>query len=209
MCSLPEVPIEVFRFQTLYTLHNTQQFLTLNAPRSRGGRRTGRTRRATHRFDLSPLISQLYIVDDRRDQPLQGESNFWDSSGPLFSIYSKAAEDEDNKMVDRWQKDADGILFFVRPCVCIHIYFHIDWDTIDRSILCRSRCTPCCDSPGPEAKQSGYLRILPWQHLSGSRRPERNTLIHPISCRPTTLILPIEIRRLGEYSLVLELGNEP
>ncbi|KAN0105395.1 hypothetical protein V8E52_011062, partial [Russula decolorans] len=46
------------------------------------------------------------------NQPLQGESNFGDSSGPLFSIYSKAAEDEDNKMVDRWQKDADGILFF-------------------------------------------------------------------------------------------------
>ncbi|KAN0105399.1 hypothetical protein V8E52_011066, partial [Russula decolorans] len=29
-----------------------------------------------------------------------------------FSIYSKAAEDEDNKMVERWQKDADGILIF-------------------------------------------------------------------------------------------------
>jgi hypothetical protein len=29
----------------------------------------------------------------------------------FFSIYSKAADDdEDNKMVERWQKDADGIL---------------------------------------------------------------------------------------------------
>jgi hypothetical protein len=46
-------------------------------------------------------------------QPSQGESNFGDSSGPFFSIYSKAAEDEDNKMVERWQKDADGILIFV------------------------------------------------------------------------------------------------
>ena len=55
------------------------------------------------------------------NQPLQGESNFGDSSGPLFSMYSKAAEEEDNKMVERWQKDADGILFFVRPCVRIRI----------------------------------------------------------------------------------------
>ena len=55
------------------------------------------------------------MVDVRCDQPLQGESNFGDSSGPLFSVYSKAAEDEDNKMVERWQKDADGILFFVSP----------------------------------------------------------------------------------------------
>ena len=107
--------------QTLYTRRITQQFLTVNAsnyvPRSRGGQRTGWTRRVPHRFDLSSLISQLCIVDDRRDQPLQGESNFGDSSGPLFTIYSKAAEDEDKKMVDLWQKDADGILFFVSPRV--------------------------------------------------------------------------------------------
>jgi hypothetical protein len=55
------------------------------------------------------------------NQPLQGESNFGDSSGPLFSIYSKVAEEEDDKMVERWQKDADGILIFVSPCVGIHI----------------------------------------------------------------------------------------
>ncbi|KAF8471355.1 hypothetical protein DFH94DRAFT_608825, partial [Russula ochroleuca] len=29
-----------------------------------------------------------------------------------FSIYSKFAEEEDNKMTERWQKDADGILIF-------------------------------------------------------------------------------------------------
>ncbi|KAF8471366.1 hypothetical protein DFH94DRAFT_637091, partial [Russula ochroleuca] len=50
-----------------------------------------------------------------QNRPLQGESNFGDSSGPLFSIYSKAAKEEDNKMVERWQKDADGILIFVSP----------------------------------------------------------------------------------------------
>jgi len=69
----------------------------------------------------------MSITDSHRDhphstlnQPPQGESNFGDSSGPLFSIYSKAAEEEDNKMVERWQKDADGILIFVSPRVGNH-----------------------------------------------------------------------------------------
>jgi hypothetical protein len=161
-------------------------------------------------------MSQLCIADDRSDypvstsnQPLQGESNFGDSSGPLFSIYSKAAEDEDNKMVERWEKDADGILIFVSPRVRTRLFLHINWNTIDWSFLCRSRCTPRRDGPGPEAKQSGYLRILPWQHLSGSRRPERNTLIHSFSCRQTTLILPFEKCCLGEFSLVFKPGHEP
>jgi len=57
---------------------------------------------------------------------LQGESNFGDSSGALFSMYSKAAEEEDNKMADQWQKDADGILIFVSPRV-LHssVFLHI------------------------------------------------------------------------------------
>jgi hypothetical protein len=73
-------------------------------------------------FDLSPLIPQTYSVDGRGDHPLptlhwplQGESNF---SG-VFSIFSNAAEEEDNKMIKSWQKDADGILIFVSPLICI------------------------------------------------------------------------------------------
>ena len=126
----------------------------------------------THRFDLSTLNFIISTTDGHRDhpqltpnQPFQGGSNFGDSSGPLFSIYSKVAEEEDNKVVDRWQKDADGILIFVSPCVRIHIVLRINWNTVDRSILCCCRCAPCCDRPGSEAKQSGYLCILPWKHL--------------------------------------------
>jgi hypothetical protein len=51
-------------------------------------------------------------------QPKVG-SIFGDSSGPLFSLYSKIAEEEDNKGTDRWQKDADGILIFVSDPVVI------------------------------------------------------------------------------------------
>ena len=39
-------------------------------------------------------------------------------------MYSKIAEEEDNKMTERWQKDADGILIFVSPRVCIYYYTH-------------------------------------------------------------------------------------
>lgn len=35
-----------------------------------------------------------------------------DSSWPLFSIYSEIAEKEDNKLTERYQKMADGVLIF-------------------------------------------------------------------------------------------------
>ena len=38
-----------------------------------------------------------------------------DSSDPLFTMYSKYAEDDDKNMTKRWTKDADGIIIFVRP----------------------------------------------------------------------------------------------
>jgi hypothetical protein len=156
------------------------------------------------------------MVDDPRgdnpttttNPPLQEESNSGDSSGPFFSVYSEAAKDEDNKRAESWQKDAEGIIIFVSPSVDIHMSSHINWNTLDRSILCRSRCPACCYRPGPKTKQSGYLSILPWQHLSGPGRPEHNTLIHTFPSRQAAPILSSEICGLGEYSLVLELGDE-
>ncbi|KAN0105391.1 hypothetical protein V8E52_011058, partial [Russula decolorans] len=53
-----------------------------------------------------------WSTKNKPSQPSGRASSFGDSSGSLFSIYSKAAEEEDNKMVERWQKDADGILIF-------------------------------------------------------------------------------------------------
>jgi hypothetical protein len=59
------------------------------------------------------------------NQPSQGKSNFGDSSGPLFSIYSDAAKEEDKDMVEGWQKDAEGIIIFVRPCAGTHIFMRL------------------------------------------------------------------------------------
>jgi hypothetical protein len=44
----------------------------------------------------------------------QGESNFADSSGPIFSMYLGMAEEEDKKIAESWKADAEGILVFVR-----------------------------------------------------------------------------------------------
>ena len=37
-------------------------------------------------------------------------------------MYSKAAENEDKNLIERWHKDADGILIFVSPHSLIGIY---------------------------------------------------------------------------------------
>jgi hypothetical protein len=68
-------------------------------------------------------------------------------------------------MVERWQKDADGILIFVSPRISVLVIFCMNRITIDRSILCRSRRAPCGNRPGPQTKQSGYLGLLSRKHL--------------------------------------------
>ena len=41
-------------------------------------------------------------------------------------MYSKIAKEEDDEMAESWQKDADGILIFVRPFVNICTATHIN-----------------------------------------------------------------------------------
>jgi len=75
---------------------------------------------------LSSLISPLYVVDGDWDRPQPeanqlhlGESDFQDTSRPLFSMYLAITEKGDNKTTERWQKDADVILIFVSLCFAI------------------------------------------------------------------------------------------
>lgn len=79
---------------------------------------------------LSSLITALFspfslatpIGDDqypphwaqnRASQP-EGESDFVDGSGPIFSMYLEMAEEEDKRMTESWKAGAEGILVFVR-----------------------------------------------------------------------------------------------
>ena len=84
-------------------------------------------------------------------------------------MYSEIAEGEDNKMAKQWQKDAEGILIFVRPHVVIPGFTLIIWDTmIDRFSFCRRCRVACYVHPGPEVKLSRHFCILPRAHLSDS-----------------------------------------
>jgi hypothetical protein len=130
---------------------------------------------------LSPCIGNGHFSRPRSvsfQTPRTGP-HFRDSSGLLFSMYSRIVEAEDNKMTEHWQKDADGILIFVSPHIHIHIPISINWIAVGRFILCRRRDATFRDAPGLEAESpapvsaSGELGILSQEHLSISLPPKR------------------------------------
>jgi hypothetical protein len=49
--------------------------------------------------------------------PRSSQAPIVSPSGPLYAVYSKSAENKDNRVFKTWQKDADGIIFFVSPKV--------------------------------------------------------------------------------------------
>lgn len=70
-------------------------------------------------------VKYLSIVLD--GHPPQSEPSFVDSSWPLFAMYSKIAEEEDTRIAERWQKDAEGIILFVCPSVSSMTVVRTDW----------------------------------------------------------------------------------
>ncbi|KAH9954372.1 hypothetical protein BGW80DRAFT_1467817 [Lactifluus volemus] len=52
------------------------------------------------------------IPRSEQRQQSQGQPTLSDGAEPIFNMYVKMSQEEDNKMADRWQKDADGILIF-------------------------------------------------------------------------------------------------
>jgi hypothetical protein len=109
----------------------------------------------------------------RRSMPghsSQVESDFGDSSGPLFSLYSTSAEREDDKMAERWQRDALVILIFVSFQSPSTPFRTPTRRTIDRLVRHRRRHIGHRVHPGPQTKRAGLFHILPREHLSTSRR---------------------------------------
>jgi hypothetical protein len=54
-----------------------------------------------------------------QNKATQGEANFIDGSGPIFTMYMEMASEEDKKIAEGWKADADGILIFVRHYLLI------------------------------------------------------------------------------------------
>jgi hypothetical protein len=68
---------------------------------------------------------------------------FADSSGPLFYMYREMAEEEDNKMAERWQKDAEGIIIFVSPQLLSIPFTHqVKSCRLAYSLLQSPHCSP-------------------------------------------------------------------
>jgi hypothetical protein len=115
-----------------------------------------------------PSLHQLHARVDEHHYPPQlaenqtqkGQSDFGDSSGPLFSMYAKMAEEEDSKMVERWNADADGILIFVSPPLSFHTIKRINLKIVDWFVLCNRCFLGGGVSPGSQAEFAGYLCIL-------------------------------------------------
>jgi hypothetical protein len=79
-------------------------------------------------------------------QQSQGQPTLSDGADPIFNMYVKMSQEEDNKMADRWQKDADGILIFVSSSSYLHALESSDKREHRRpvySLLQLRHCSPC------------------------------------------------------------------
>ena len=108
-----------------------------------------------------PSLTTPIEGDDQYDRGLQpeGQSDFVDGSGPIFSMYLKMAEKEDEKMVESWKADADGILVFVRLYLLVSYFqltHHSDW-----FILCCCRHLAFGDDTGSPREPAGHVQLLP------------------------------------------------
>ena len=102
-------------------------------------------------------------------QPRQEEPHFCDNSWPLYSMYSKFAQEEDGKVTERCQRNADGMLVFVSPHEYFRVAAYTNLRNIGRSILSDRRHINYPHFPRSETKSAGCLCVLSREYLSASR----------------------------------------
>ena len=113
------------------------------------------------------------ITGDTHDppQPAQNEgehereSNFIDGSDHFFTMYTKITGEEDKKMVDRWQAEADGILIFVSLSLLFSHIVRTRSLVIDRSIFCRRRRISRNINPRPPTQPTRHSGILSREYI--------------------------------------------
>lgn len=174
----------------------------------------------TRCFDLPLLISHIYTGDGHPNQPRlssdqpvllsQKGINYGGSSRPLYTMYSKIVQEEDNKIVERNRQSTDGVLIVVSPRVQVTHSFLCTQDQskiIDWFILCHCRRNARSLDPRSQAQRPGYLDILPCEHSSAFGQP-KYTWIDP-SFEKATCVLSTTIRHLGEHTLVVVPTSQP
>jgi hypothetical protein len=80
-------------------------------------------------------------------------------------MYTHIAQEEDNKMTEGYQKDADTTLIFVSPHCQLQCGCRYQLENTGRVILCHSRYIPYDDIPRPETGLARNVGVLPWKHL--------------------------------------------
>ena len=138
-----------------------------------------------------------------QNQTLHVEPTFVDDSEPIFSMYLEMAEEEDKKLAERWQANADGILIFVGLSPSNKV-LHINSRIKDWFILSCCGVVDLSVYSGHSTELTGHLQLLPCQYLSDSCGPKRFQL-------PPFIPAPIfssNFCHLGEHTLVLELGDQ-
>ncbi len=120
-------------------------------------------------------------------------------------MYLERAIEEDEKMVESWKGDAEGMLVFVSLHAASHpsaYNVHI----IVWSLLCRGRGIARTVRPGYAAEFAGHLSFLSRTNLPAIGYPtEWVTAFHPLELvRPHPAILPAYVERLGQWVLVYE-----
>jgi hypothetical protein len=94
-----------------------------------------------------------------------------DKSGALFSMYLERADDDDNKVTERWKKQCDAILIFVGTLANWHVNKipMLMLDNVDWSFLSSSRSSSCCFCLGSSAESTRYVSDLCRKYLSFTR----------------------------------------
>ena len=171
------------------------------------------------RYHFAPIcvkFSSPYIGNCYFDETLPGGLHFRNSSRHVFSMYSKVTEAKDNEMVERWQKDAEGILIFVSPRARFRALILINGIAVGRFILCRRGSVTFSDGPGLEpessastpAPASGELGILSQEYLSGSLPTERLLSTSSLPYRSSPHVIFSDICHLGEFTMVFEPSDQ-
>jgi hypothetical protein len=93
-------------------------------------------------------------------------------------MHREMAEEEDTKVAERWQKDAEGIVIFMSSRLTFDITSHIKSTNKDRFVLCCSCGIGRGDRHGPQTKLPRYICILSREYLSGSCRSQHNSIVH-------------------------------
>lgn len=151
------------------------------------------------------LTTYFHVVDGH---PFHADPTFSDSSGPVFSLYSKIAAEKDDKTAERWKANADGILIFVSLRAGIDISLPIGSIFIEWFILCRRCNIARRDDLRSQAKSAGHLCVSSRKNPSYPCRTERITQRHRFYFNKTIHLLSPELLCLGQRTLVLELDPQ-